>query len=218
MANGPARGRLYFWDPCFWSHFFLHPSAALALWFAAVVAVQYLDYPGLAVVAVVLLAIPGVLRPWFGFVRRARWLLLTLWLILAYNTPGEAYADMAWAPTYEGLAEASLHAVRLVVMLECLAWLFARLGRAGLLAGLWRLLQPCRRLGLDSERLVVRLSLVLENLQREQEKGAWRRVLAAAPDFAQGPEVVHLTAAVWQARDSLLVGLSLCCLIGVVMS
>ena len=169
MANGPARGRL-----CFWSHF-LHPSAALARWFAAVVAVQYLDYPGLAVVAIVLLAVPGVLRPWLGFVRRARWLLLTLWLILAYNTPGEAYADMAWAPTYEGLAEASLHAVRLVVMLGCLAWLFARLGRAGLLAGLWGLLQPCRRLGLDSERLVVRLSLVLENLQREQEKGAWRR-------------------------------------------
>lgn len=61
MANGPARGRL-----CFWSHF-LHPSAALALWFAAVVAVQYLDYPGLAVAAVVLLAVPGVLRPWLGF-------------------------------------------------------------------------------------------------------------------------------------------------------
>lgn len=201
-----------------WSYFSLHPSAALALWLAAVASVQYLEYPGLAVVAVVLLVMPGVLRPWLGFVRRARWLLLTLWLILAYNTPGEAYADMAWAPTYEGLAEASLHAVRLVVMLGCLAWLFARLGRAGLLAGLWGLLQPCRRLGLDSERLVVRLSLVLENLQREQEKGAWRRVLAAAPDFEQGPEVVHLTVAVWQVRDSLLVGLSLCCLIGVVIS
>lgn len=201
-----------------WSYFSLHPSAALALWLAAVASVQYLEYPGLAVVAVVLLVMPGVLRPWLGFARRARWLLLTLWLILAYNTPGEAYADMAWAPTYEGLAEASLHAVRLVVMLGCLAWLFARLGRAGLLAGLWGLLQPCRRLGLDSERLVVRLSLVLENLQREQEKGAWRRVLAAAPDFEQGPEVVHLTVAVWQVRDSLLVGLSLCCLIGVVIS
>lgn len=212
MANGPARGRL-----CFWSHF-LHPSAALALWFAAVVAVQYLDYPGLAVAAVVLLAVPGVLRPWLGFVRRARWLLLTLWLILAYNTPGEAYADMAWAPTYEGLAEASLHAVRLVVMLGCLAWLFARLGRAGLLAGLWGLLRPCRRLGLDSERLVVRLSLVLENLQREQEKGAWRRVLAAAPDFEQGPEVVHLTVVAWRGRDTLLLALSLCCLIAVVIS
>ena len=201
-----------------WSYFSLHPSAALALWLAAVASVQYLEYPGLAVVAVVLLVMPGVLRPWLGFALRARWLLLTLWLILAYNTPGEAYADMAWAPTYEGLAEASLHAVRLVVMLGCLAWLFARLGRAGLLAGLWGLLQPCRRLGLDSERLVVRLSLVLENLQREQDKGAWRRVLAAAPDFEQGPEVVHLTVAVWQVRDSLMVGLSLCCLIGVVIS
>ena len=73
--------------------------------------------------------------------RRARWLLLTLWLILAYNTAGEAYADIPWAPTYEGLSEASLHAVRLIVMLGCLSWLFVRLGRDGLLAGLWGVLQ-----------------------------------------------------------------------------
>lgn len=185
----------------------MHPSAALLLWLAAVVAVQYLDYPGL-LAAVLLLPVPGVGAAWAGFVRRARWLLLTLWLILAYNTPGEAWADQAWAPTYEGLAEASLHAVRLVVILGCLAWLFVRLGRDGLLAGLWGLLAPLRRFGLDSERLVVRLALVLERLQQPQEKGAWRRILAGEPDFAGGPQTIRLAGAVWAGRDSLLVAVA----------
>jgi hypothetical protein len=195
----------------------LHPSSALIAWFAALLAVQYLDYPGLLVGGVMLLLIPGVPRPWLGFVRRARWLLLTLWLILAYNTAGEAYADIPWAPTYEGLSEASLHAARLIVMLGCLSWLFVRLGRDGLLAGLWGVLQPGRYFGLDTERLVVRLSLVLERLQVPQEKGAWRKMLAAEPDFAEGASSIKFVSAVWTGRDSLLIAGALLLLMVVVL-
>lgn len=183
----------------------MHPAAVLLLWFAVVIAVQSLGYTGLLLCALALMVVPGVLIAWLGFVRRARWLLLTLWLILAYHTPGEAWADLAWAPTYEGLAEASLHAARLVLVLGCLGWLIVRLGREGLLAGLWGLVAPARRLGLDSERLVVRLSLVLERLQEPQERGAWRRVLLAGPDFTQGPEMLVLKQHDWRLRDSLLV-------------
>lgn len=183
----------------------MHPAAVLLLWFAVVIAVQSLGYTGLLLCALALMVVPGVLIAWLGFVRRARWLLLTLWLILAYHTSGEAWADHAWAPTYEGLAEASLHAARLVLVLGCLGWLFVRLGREGLLAGLWGLVAPARRLGLDSERLVVRLSLVLERLQEPQERGAWRRVLSAGPDFTQGPEMLVLKQHDWRLRDSLLV-------------
>jgi len=182
-----------------------------------VIAVQYFDYPALAGLTLVLLFHPGVLRLWLDFVHRARWLLLTLWLILAYNTPGEAYADLAWAPTYEGMAEASRHAVRLVVMLACLSWLFARLGREGLLAGLWGALTPARVCGLDVERLLVRLSLVLERLQQPQEKGAWRRLLDTTPDFSAGTAVVHLTCPRWRAGDALPVMLALALLVAVAL-
>jgi len=195
----------------------LHPTAALILWLSAVIAVQYFDYPALAGLAVLLLLHPGVLRPWLGFLRRARWLLLTLWLILAYNTPGEAYADLAWAPTYEGIAEASRHAVRLVVVLGCLSWLFSRLGRDGLLAGLWGALTPARVSGLDVERLLVRLSLVLERLQQPQEKGAWRRLLDTEPDFSSGTAVVHLTCPRWRISDVVPLGLALALLSAVVL-
>jgi energy-coupling factor transporter transmembrane protein EcfT len=186
----------------------LHPSCALIVWLAAVLALPAFGYIGsLALAAVLLLASGGLLRPWWSMVRRVRWLLLTLWLILAYNVPGEAFADLPWAPTYEGIAAASLHALRLIVMLGCLAWLFHRLGRDGLVSALWGLLHPCRALGLDTERLVVRLSLVLDNLQTEREKGAWRRMLGAATLPAEGPASLHLALPRWAMRDSLLAGL-----------
>jgi len=184
----------------------LHPTAALLVWLAAVLAVQFLGYTGLGLLAAgLLLARPALWRAWLAYVRRARWLLLSLWLILAYNTPGEALADQAWAPTYEGVAEASLQAVRLVGMLGCLAWLFGLLGRDGLVSALAGLLRPLQGLGLDTMRLVVRLSLVLENLQVAPEKGAWKKMLAGDPAFAGGPDVLQVSQSAWMLRDTFVV-------------
>lgn len=197
----------------------MHPTCALIIWLATVLALQALGYGGVLLLAVGLLVLgSGVLRPWSVYVRRARWLLLTLWLILAYNMPGEAFQDFPWAPTYEGIADANLHALRLIVMLGCLAWLFHYLGRDGLVSALWGLLQPCRALGLDTERLVVRLSLVLDNLQKPQEKGAWRQMLGRAPQHAEGPDILQLALPPWAVRDSLLAGLVAVGLLGVVVA
>jgi hypothetical protein len=84
--------------------FGLHPSCALIVWLSAVLAAQnsairvWLCWP-----ALVMNCIPR----WLRLIYRARWLLLTLWLIMAYNAPGEAWLDQSWAPTYEGMAEKS---------------------------------------------------------------------------------------------------------------
>lgn len=181
----------------------LHPTSALILWLASVIALQFVGYAALAglLLAIAVLA-PGAGPGWWRFVRRGRWLLLSLWLILAYGTPGEALFDLAWAPTYEGLAEANLQAVRLLLMLGCLAWLFHRLGHTGLFAALWGLLQPLARCGLDHERLVVRLSLVLENLQTPLAQGAWRQMLHPASVPAGGPECLHLHLPPWRWSDT----------------
>jgi energy-coupling factor transporter transmembrane protein EcfT len=186
----------------------LHPSSVLIVWLAAVLALQALGYAGTLALAAVSLAGGGLLRPWWRQVRRARWLLLTLWLILAWNVPGEAFGDWPWAPTYEGIAAASLHALRLIVMLGCLAWLFQRLGRDGLVSALWGLLRPGRALGLDSGRLVVRLSLVLDNLQTPLARGAWRQMLGMAAVPEAGPATLHLALPAWAWRDSLAAGLA----------
>lgn len=184
----------------------MHPSTALIAWLAAVLASQFLGYAGLGLLALgILLALPAAAGTWLKYVRRARWLLVTLWLILAYNTPGEAWRDLAWAPTYEGIADANLQAVRLLVMLACLAWLFCRLGRDGLVSALWGLLQPLHMRGADTRALVVRLSLVLDSLQEPPEKGAWRKVLASGGEFAAGPDRLTLSLPHWRLSDSLTV-------------
>ena len=180
----------------------MHPSTTLIAWLAAVLSLQFLGYAGLAWLALgLLISLPTIVRPWLAYVRRARWLLLVLWLIMAYNTPGEAFQGFAWAPTYEGAAEANLHVLRLLLMLGCLAWLFKRLGHDGLLSGLWGLLLPLSWLGIDIERLLVRLALVLENLQSPPERGAWKQMLHAQPDFSSGPEVLQLSLPAWRMLD-----------------
>ncbi|WP_162888712.1 CbiQ family ECF transporter T component [Dechloromonas sp. HYN0024] len=194
----------------------MHPSCALIIWLAAVLGIQFVGYAGLGLLlAAALVLTPGLSVRWRGYIWRARWLLLTLWLILAYNTPGEALHDLVWAPTYEGMAEGNLQAVRLVTMLACLSWLFLHLGHAGMICGLWGLLRPLRRLGLDIERVVVRLSLVLDNLQTPPAKGAWRQMLAAQPMDLGGQTVLPITLAPWRLRDSLLVAASALSLMGV---
>jgi energy-coupling factor transporter transmembrane protein EcfT len=181
----------------------------LIIWLAAVLGVQFVGYAGLLLLlAAALLLTTGLAGRWWAYTWRARWLLLALWLILACNTPGESLNDLSWAPTYEGIAEANLQAARLVAMLACLAWLFQRLGHAGMIAGLWGVLQPVRGMGLDVERLVVRLALVLENIQAPQENGAWKTMLADQSAPATGPETMTLSVVPWMLRDSMLVVLS----------
>lgn len=190
----------------------MHPSCALIVWLSAVLAAQSVTCSGLAVLlALPLCWAPGAWRPWLAYVRRARWLLLALLLIMGYHTPGEAWLDQWWLPTFEGIEVGVKQIVRLLILLLWLAWLFVLQERQRLIGGLWWLLQSCRRFGLRVERLVVRLSLVLENIQAPPEPGAWRQMLHADARAQAGPESVSLVVPPWTLRDSVLV---VCCVAG----
>lgn len=180
----------------------LHPAAILLIWIVAVGAIQFLTGVWLfALGALVAVFGSSVLARWWRLVRRARWLLFSLWLILAYGTPGEVWHDLSWAPSEAGLIEASLHAARLIVMLGALAVLFERLPRPELMSGLWALLRRGRRLGFDADRLVVRLTLVFDYLDRSPPRGSWRHVLDEAEDAAPGTDRVSIELPAWRIRD-----------------
>ncbi|UCV10803.1 hypothetical protein KI614_11520 [Dechloromonas denitrificans] len=196
----------------------MHPSAALIIWLAAVFAIQFVGYAGLgALLVAALLLTPQAVVQWLSYLRRARWLLVSLFLILAYNTPGEALNDLAWAPSYEGVDEAGRQATRLVVTLACLAVLFVRLERDGLICALWGVLQPLRRCGLDVDRLVVRLSLVLENLQSPGLQKDWRSMLALDAELPGGASVVSLHLPRWAFLDVLYSILAAGLLVGAIV-
>lgn len=163
------------------------------------------------------LSAPGCLAAFLRFVRRGRWLLLALWLVFAYGKPGEALFDSECAPTIEGMVEANAHAVRLLLLFACVAWLFCRLTMSQLLLAIWCLLQPLARLGMDVERLVVRLSLVLENLDTGLQLSDWRRILLSAEE-PMVPTTIEISIPVWSFLDSLLVFLALACTLWIVLN
>jgi hypothetical protein len=170
----------------------------------AIVVIQFLGLTGLALMFAVLLAARNAAARWWQLLRRMRWLLLSVWLILAYGVSGDALFDVVWMPTHEGAREATLHVVRMVLMLGALAWLFALLGNSGLLVALQSLLHPLSRFGIRSERLVVRLSLVMQNLQAELPRGAWRKMLEGSAGPVGGPETLRVEVPPWRAADYLL--------------
>jgi len=183
----------------------LHPSTALLVTLIAIVVIQFLGMAGLVSVSVLLLlTIQKTATGWWQLLRRMRWLLLSVWLILAYGVPGDAVFDLTWMPTHEGVAEATLHVVRLMLMLGCLAWLFSLLGKQGLLVALHTLLHPLARYGVASERLVVRLALVMQNLQAEMPKGAWRKMLDGDLVHGGGPETLRFEMTPWRSVDFLV--------------
>jgi hypothetical protein len=181
---------------------FLHPASALLICLTSIVAIQFFGPVGLTLVLLALV-VGGrrLLTGWWALLRRMRWLLLSVWLILAYGTPGDAWHDVAWLPTYEGLREATLQAARLVLTVGCLAGLFALVGRDGLQAALISLLRPLARAGLATDRLVVRLSLVMDNLQSPLPAGAWRAMLHASAEAATEPTHLCVVVPAWRRAD-----------------
>lgn len=208
---------------------FLHPASWLLGWVLLVLAAQH--WHGALLLAGAVLCLwrvqPPIRQAAWQLLRRSRWLLLSLWLILAYGAPGEAWQGFVIAPSLQGMAEASQHALRLVFLLVTLATVLHTLSRQQLVSGLFALLHPLQRFGLgagnkrlrlDAERSVVRLALVLLHLEHTPRgKGWWQRwqqvlqgtdTLSAPPIPDTGtpsiPDALEITLPRWQRQDLLV--------------
>ncbi|GHT89611.1 hypothetical protein AGMMS49545_00280 [Betaproteobacteria bacterium] len=180
----------------------LHPAARILLWLLLIVFLQLATWATLALAAAVLLLAGEKTRQrWWQLFLRTRILLFVLFLVFAYGVPGENPGGIAWLPTFEGMAEALLHVLRLVVFLGALAWLLVPLSHQVLMGGLWFLLQPCRHLGLPVDKSVVRLSLVLEYMENLPAQ-SWRQWLTPT-DVPQAPASVRISLPRWRGRDGL---------------
>ena len=166
------------------SVFSLHPATRLSLWLALLIIVQCLNGRVLAFalpVALTLLVVSNRRIPARGLhlIWRARWLLLSLFVILAWGIAGDPLWDGAWAPTREGLSEALTHLGRLLLVLMIVAALLETLPLPDLLAASRSLMVPLRRFGFDADRGVIRLMLVLRYVESLPRPRDWRSLLAA---------------------------------------
>lgn len=126
----------------------------------------------------------------FRLLRRIRFLLLTLVVLFAFFTPGEAVWPFLqrWGPSYEGVHLASLHGVRLVCVVMLVALLLENCSERALVAALLTLAAPLRCVGLSVERLAVRILLVLRYVEAPPV-GGWRGLLGEQADSAAAESV-----------------------------
>jgi energy-coupling factor transport system permease protein len=190
----------------------LHPATQIIVWCVLVAAMQFLK-PGYLLIAggfVLLSAFILARHKLLQLLRRTRWIMLSLWLIYAYTTPGDALLDLPLGPSVEGLQEGGLQMMRLMVALSGLAILLDRLHRQQLISGLYSLFAPVQYLGLSRERLAVRLALTLHYAEVAMLRSmAWQESLHSLDKGSQSPEVESKTMALPVCRFSVTDGLLL---------
>jgi energy-coupling factor transporter transmembrane protein EcfT len=158
----------------------LHPATRLMAWLLLLLAVQCLSGVALAA-AFLFVPVLGkkVLRRSAKLIWRARWLLATLLLVFSWAVAGTPLWDGPAAPTQEGLQEALSHLGRLLLVLVAVAAFLETMPLADLLAATHAWLKPLRYFGIDPDRGVVRLMLVLRYVETLPRPRDWRRLLDA---------------------------------------
>ena len=170
----------------------LHPASLILIWLGFALCIPWLRTLDLAGIAG-LLSIPLLLgrSPEFlKLLRRTRWLLVSLILVYAFATPGEllvpAFGD--FSPSREGLSSGGLQALRLVALLSGLAVMQAAVPRDRILAGLYFLLHPLARLGVNIDRVAARIWLTLHYVEQKElgRPGDWRERFRMASEEGNG--------------------------------
>lgn len=109
------------------------------------------------------------LKAAWPLLRRLRWLLLSLLVVYLWFTPGQPLLPaLASQPTQEGVLEGLQRIAALVLLALAASLLMQSMTREALIAALYRLLTPLRRLGVPAERIAVRITLTLEAVSQLQ--------------------------------------------------
>ncbi|AWI80233.1 hypothetical protein CEW87_13190 [Parazoarcus communis] len=165
----------------------MHAGLILLLWVAGVASVQLASGALLAalVAGTLLLVIVFARMRGVRLIRRVRVLLLAIFVLFAWFTPGEALVSAfpVLSPTREGLTLALVHAGRLLVVVCCVALLLERLSPDRLVSGLYALCRPGAVLGLSAQRVALRLLLVLRYVDDARGgRHEWKQWLLATDE------------------------------------
>jgi energy-coupling factor transporter transmembrane protein EcfT len=159
----------------------VHPASRILIYLLAALAIPGLPFFLLSILF--LLAIGALIvqrRAPLGLIYRTRWLLLILLFGYAYSFPGESIwpALGNFGPSWEGAQQGGEQAARLIVVLLWLDVLVLRLPADELLSGLYQLIRPFARLGIDPSRVALRLGLTLRAIEGlERGRGNLKRLL-----------------------------------------
>lgn len=149
------------------------PASLILLGFAALLAGSSRDgmalvLVGLGLALVALIMAPSHLRL---LLRRSLWLLLTMFAMFGWLTPGTPLAGIPGA-SQEGLQLAVENLARLLIALSIVALLLKALTPPELVAGIRGLLAPLALLKISRDRIAVRLALTLNEVESSRSGGS----------------------------------------------
>lgn len=187
-----------------------HPAVQLFIWLCLTLAAHSLNVYGLLTLAGISIAFALVLcaARFSQLLRRMRWILISVFVIYAYSTPGDPLWMQlgAFSPVKEGAADGLLQLLRLTTVLAGLSILLTLLSPAQLVAGLYTVAHPLRGFGLSRERFAVRLALTLRYAESVPDMaGGWRgRLEQLLAQNSEKPGFVELQVARLTMRDWLI--------------
>lgn len=197
-------------------HKHVHPAVTVTAGFFLVLLLQLVDWAGLLMLSLVLFLFACFMARaiTLRMLRRMRYLLLVMFALFAWQTPGTLVAPQldVFSPSVEGLLHASEQILRLLGATSLISLLLEYLDASAWMNSLHVLLQPLKWLGVDADRFILRLRLVLD--QVSDQALDWRRVLASSVETESGPPVVWLSRPLsWS--DMCLLGLLAMIFLGV---
>ncbi len=124
--------------------------------------------------------------------RRLRWFFLSILILYFWFYPGTELIPLlgSYSPTIEGVNEAVLRILSLLVIISFSVFLLLLTPRAEIISGIQLLLSPLAYLGIDCSRFALRLGLVLSivpemtSMQSLQEHKKKSKNLSAVIDHA----------------------------------
>ena len=193
-----------------------HPAAQILVWCLLVAAMQAMKLGTLLVVAGLILLWALLVSPHklMQLLRRTRWIILSLFLIYAYGTPGQNLIEALgiFSPSRQGLGDGVLQLIRLLAALAGLAVLLDRLHRQQLIAGLYTLFVPLQLIGLSRERVAVRLALTLHyaEVAMLRQTHTWQDSLRSLFEpHEEASKHIEMTLYRFGISDGVLVGVAL---------
>lgn len=188
----------------------LHPGTRILIYLLSALAVPGLNFFQLLVLtlAVGVVCIARFRQVW-PLLRRARWLLLLMVFTYAYSLPGDALFPslLQYSPTREGMLQGFGQAWRLALLLLLLDALVLRIPMADLLTGIHSLMRPFTVLGVDRERVSVRLALTMEAMERPRGWKGMCELLAGQLPAQTGPRAYVLAVRPYRMADWTVLGM-----------
>lgn len=196
----------------------LHAATKILLWVLLAVLLQWLPTLVLVLMSIILLLLMlyNKAHDFFRLLRRTRWLMISLLLIYGFASPGDPVLPLLgfFSPSIQGLQAGGMQVWRLLMLLAALALLFSTTTQEGLLTGLYVIMRPFNKLGINAERITLRVWLTLnyaQQMSRLKIPLKWNNLSDTLGSIPNGVNEVEFVVTRFQRKDLavLLAGLIL---------